>query len=78
MEKLSSMMNDLEEDIVSLQTDKEILEKEKKELERWSNGLEASAADARKQKLEAELHLGKKLKEAEEVRDSSFAMVVEN
>ncbi|XP_062118412.1 uncharacterized protein LOC133832037 [Humulus lupulus] len=66
MEKLSSMMNDLEEDIVSLQTDKEILEKEKKELERKSNDLEASAADARKQKLEAKLHLGKKLKEAEE------------
>ncbi|XP_062084358.1 uncharacterized protein LOC133790661 [Humulus lupulus] len=66
MEKLSSMMNDLEEDIVSLQTDKEILEKEKKELERRSNGLEASVADAKKQKLEAELHLGKKMKEAEE------------
>ncbi|XP_062088619.1 uncharacterized protein LOC133795180 [Humulus lupulus] len=66
MEKLSSMMNDLEEDVVSLQTDKETLEKEKKELDQRANSLEASAAEAKKQKLEAELLLGKKLKEAEE------------
>ncbi|XP_062085457.1 uncharacterized protein LOC133791551 [Humulus lupulus] len=66
MEKLSSMMNDLKEDVVSLQTDKETLEKEKKELEQKANSLEASAAEAKKQKLEAELLLGKKLKEAEE------------
>ncbi|XP_062102575.1 uncharacterized protein LOC133812771 [Humulus lupulus] len=66
MEKLSSMMSDLEEDIVSLQTDKETLEKEKKELEQRANSLEASAAEAKKQNLEADLLLGKKLKEAEE------------
>ncbi|XP_062094237.1 uncharacterized protein LOC133800297 [Humulus lupulus] len=66
MEKLSNMMRDLEEDIVSLQTDKETLEKEKKELEQRANILEASAAEAKKQKLEADLLLGKKLKEAEE------------
>ncbi|XP_062094830.1 uncharacterized protein LOC133800787 [Humulus lupulus] len=66
MEKLSSMMNDLVEDIMSLQTDKEILEKEKKELQRKSNDLEANTADAKKQKLETKLLLGKKLKEAEE------------
>ncbi|XP_062104657.1 uncharacterized protein LOC133815906 [Humulus lupulus] len=66
MEKLSIMMNDLEEDIVLLQADKEILDKEKTKLERRANILEASAAGAKKQKLEAELLFGKKLKEAEE------------
>ena len=56
------MINDLQEDVVSLQTDKEILEKEKKELQRKSEMLEMSVADARKQKLEVELQLEKKLR----------------
>ncbi|XP_062076230.1 uncharacterized protein LOC133780607 [Humulus lupulus] len=55
MGKLDSMINDLHEDIVSLQTNKEILEKEKKELQQKSEVPEMSVVDARKQKLEVEL-----------------------
>ncbi|XP_062112988.1 uncharacterized protein LOC133824135 [Humulus lupulus] len=66
METLDNMINDLQEEVVPLQTDKELLEKEKKELQRKVEGLEVNVASVRKQKLEAELQLNNKLKEKEE------------